>query len=66
MICIRAALFRYFSSSEFKRNINIIADPEFVFDNSMLKTMVHHFKHSNQIKFEDKYPAVELEDMSRL
>ena len=32
----------------------------------MLKTMVHRYKRSNQIKLEDKYPAVELEDMSRL
>ena len=67
LVCIRAGLFRYFTSStDISRNVNIISHPEFVQANRMLKTMVHKYKRSNQEKPEDKYPAVELNDMAKL
>lgn len=63
LICIRAALFRFF---QLKNNINIIGDQNFQLSNHMLKTMVYRYKRSNQSKCEDKYPAIELNDMAKL
>jgi len=67
LICIRAGLFRYFTSHHMqRRDINIISDPEFLTSNQMLKAMVFKVKRSNQPKREDPYPAVELQDMKKL
>ena len=62
LICVRAALFRYFSS-ECNRNDFNITDPEFKTSNEVLKYMVFKYKRANQAIDNTKYPAIEVNDM---
>ena len=63
LVCIRAGLYRYFTTQFARKDVNIIRDREFTGSNQMLKSMVIKFKTSDKPKSEEKYPAIESEDM---
>ena len=63
LVCIRAGLHRYFTTQLRRKDIHIIRDREFFGSNQMLKSMVMKFKTSNKPQNEEKYPAIESEDM---
>lgn len=66
LVCIRAGLYRYFSTNLNRNDINIIADKEFRGSNQMLKSMVLKYKRSNKPKQEEKYPAIEPNDIVKI
>lgn len=63
LVCIRAGLYRYFTTQLIRKDINVISDCEFRGSNDMLKAMVYKFKRSNQPQSECKYPAIEMNDI---
>lgn len=63
LICVRAALHRYFCLN--KPDVNIIGDLRFAKSNRMLKTMVSLYKKSGQPKSKS-YPVIEVDDMLKI
>lgn len=63
LICVRAALHRYFCIN--RPEVNIIADVRFSKSNRMLKTMVSLFKKSGQPKTK-VYSVIEMNDMAKI
>ena len=64
LICIRAAIHRFFSAN--KPGVNIISDPVFYHSNKMLKAMVAKYKLSGQCKANTGYPLIEKPDMQKI
>ena len=64
LICIRAALHRYFLS--IRSDINIIGDSKFIKSNRMLVTMIRKFKKSQQENRRDPYPVIETNDLKKM
>ena len=64
LICIRAAIHRYFQIN--RPNVNIIEDRSFCQSNRMLKTMVAKFKKSGQEVSKERYPVIQKKDMEKI
>jgi hypothetical protein len=64
LICIRAAIHRYFCLE--RPTINIITDSWFSQSNRMLKSMVVKYKTSGQPKTSQPFPVIESSDMQRI
>lgn len=64
LICIRAALHRYFMLN--RPDVNIIGDIRFAQANRMLVSMVRKFKSSGQPKRSTTFPAIEKADLIKL